>query len=238
MYYLRINGVNYPAAPGSTKEKAKNRNEQVSLINEKEITIKKKPGLTSYDMDILLPHVEYSWAYYEQPAGSSLPDGFNPPEEYLKLLRKLKKDKEHFELMIVRDIEEDGTVENFVKTVTLEELEISEDAGEGGDIIASCSFKEWKDYATKIKNTNTGTTTTKTKTLKPKKKSYTVKKSDTLKKISKKMYGTQGYASKIYKWNKKAIENAAKKHDRKSSKKGKYLYKGTKLKLKNIKVKK
>ena len=35
-----------------------------------------------------------------------------------------------------------------------------------------------------------------------------------------------------------AIENAAKKHDRKSSKKGKYLYKGTKLKLKNIKVKK
>ena len=59
-----------------------------------------------------------------------------------------------------------------------------------------------------------------------------------MKKISKKMYGTQKYAPKIYKWNKKKIEKAARKHGRKSSKKGKYIYKGTKLKLKKITVKK
>lgn len=235
MYYLRIDGVNYPVTPGKTDEEWKNRNEQVSLITEQEITLLKQPGLTSFKMDILLPTEEYSWAYYDQPAGAKLEGGFHDPEDYTKLLRDLKTEKEHFELMIVKDVDEDGSCENFTKEVTLEELTITEDADEGGDTVVSCTFKEWVDYQTKVKKKkSTGTTTT---TKKPKKKSYTVKKGDTLQKISKKMYGTTKYASKIYSWNKKAIEKAAKKHDRKSSNNGKHIYKGTKLKLKTIKVK-
>ena len=235
MYYLRIDGVNYPVAPGKTDEDWKNRNEQVSLITEKEITLLKKPGLSSYKMDILLPSEEYPWAYYDQPADSALQNGFNEPGEYVSLLRKLKSGKKHFQLMIVRDIDENGTAKNFTREVTLEELTITEDAEEGGDTIVSCTFKKWVDYKTKVKKKkSTGTTTT---TKKPKKKSYTVKKGDTLKKISKKMYGTTKYASKICSWNKKTIEKAAKKHGRKSSNSGKHIYKGTKLKLKTIKVK-
>lgn len=68
---------------------------------------------------------------------------------------------------------------------------------------------------------------------KPKKKVYTVKKNyksrSGICKISKKYYGTTSKWKKIYDKNKKKIEAAAKKHHRKSSDKGKYLYKGTKL---------
>ena len=239
MYYLRIDGVNYPVAPGKTDEEWKNRNEQVSLITEQEITLLKQPGLTSFKMDVLLPLEEYSWAYYDQPAGAKLGGGFHDPTDYVQLLRDLKTEKEHFQLMIVKDVEEDGSCENFTKEVTLEELAITEDADEGGDTIVSCTFKEWVDYETKVKKKSGGSGSGggAAAAKRPKKSSYTVKKGDTLQKISKKMYGTTKYASKIYSWNKKAIEKAAKKHDRKSSNKGKHIYKGTKLKLKTVKVK-
>lgn len=237
MYYLRIAGANFPVAPESIEEAPENKNEEVTLASGKHINILKKPGLTKWTMDIRLPREEWPWAYYEQPSGSPIPAGFNEPEVYVDLLRKQKTEKEHFRLMMVEDMGEDGTVENFTKEVTLEDVTFRTDAAEGDDIIASCTFKKWNNYVTKVKKDDK-TPGGSGRTLKPKKKSYKVKKGDTLKKISKKMYGTQKYAGKIYKWNKKTIERVAKKHGRKSSKKGKYLYKGTKLKLKKIKVEK
>lgn len=236
MWYLRIAGANFPAAPESIEESPENRNEKVDLATEDQITILKKPGLTTYSMDIRLPREKWPWAYYEQPAGSPIPSGFNEPDMYVDLLRKTKEEKEHFKVMLVEDMGEDGTVENFTEEVTLEDVSFSTEASEGDDIIASCTFKKWVEYTTRIQKHKVKTTAK--IVLKPKKKTYKVKKGDTLKKISKKMYGTQKYAGKIYKWNKKKIEKAARKHGRKSSKNGKYLYKGTKLKLKKIKVKK
>lgn len=234
MYYLRIAGANFPVAPESIEEAMGNKNETVDLASEKQINILKKPGLTSYTMDIRLPREEWPWAYYEQPKDSDIKEGFNKPEEYVKLLRQKKTKREHFQLMIVETINgSEDTVENFTEEVTLEDATFRMDSAEGDDIVASCTFKKWVDYATAKKK---GKVSTKTKvTKKPKKKTYTVKAGDTLKSISKKMYGTQKNAGKIYAWNKKAIEKAAKKHGKKSSKKGKYIYKGTKLKLKTVK---
>lgn len=236
MWYLRIGKVNFPVAPESITEEMQNRNEKIDLASEKQINLLKKPGLTTYRMDIRLPRRNWPWAYYQQPKGSPISSGFNKPEEYVKFLRKKKTGKEHFKLMIVEDRGEDGTVKNFTQEVTLEEVSFATDASEGDDVIATCTFRKWVDYKTRVKKKKRKTTKKVTK--KPKKKTYKVKKGDTLKKISKKMYGSQKYAKKIYAWNKKVIEAAAKKHGRKSSKKGKYIYKGTKLKLKNITVKK
>ena len=157
--------------------------------------------------------------------GADLESGFNEPDEFVDILQALKKNKKSFLLLIVR---EDGV--NFEEKVTLESLSIVE-SNEG--ITASCPFKQYVDVWTKVKKKKSSSKNKTSKT--PKKKSYKVKKGDTLKKISKKMYGTQNYASKIYKWNKTEIEKAAKKNGRKSSESGKYIYKGTKLKLKTIK---
>lgn len=63
------------------------------------------------------------------------------------------------------------------------------------------------------------------------KKKYTVKKGDSLWKISKKFYKKGSQWKKIYNANKSTIEKAAKKHKRKSSSNGKYIYPGTVLKI-------
>lgn len=62
-------------------------------------------------------------------------------------------------------------------------------------------------------------------------KTYTVKKKDSLWKISKKFLGKGSRWKEIYNLNKSIIEKTAKKHKRKSSKNGKYIYAGTKLKI-------
>jgi len=231
MYYLRIDGTNYPVAPESFSETLESGNTTVTLINEQEVNLLKTRKLSSYSFDVRLPREEYSWAYYVQGSGASLESGFNPPENYIELLRALREEKKTFEIMLVRGAE-GGNVDSFVQEVTLESMTINEDAADGSDITVNCSFKEWVDFTTTV--TSGTTTTTQSTTLKPKQTSYTVKKNDTLKSISKKMYGVQKYSTNIYKWNKTKIEKAAKNHGKKSSSSGKYIYKGTKLTLKTI----
>lgn len=62
-------------------------------------------------------------------------------------------------------------------------------------------------------------------------KTYTVKKGDTLWDISKKFYKDATKWKKIYSANKSTIEKAAKKHKKKSSNKGHWIFPGTKLKI-------
>lgn len=235
MYYLRINGANFPVAPENFTEELANKDETITLISQDEVTVPKKPGLEAYTLSIRLPAEDYPWACWTQPKGSKIDEGFNEPGVYKDFLKNLKEKKKSFELVLVSDMDEDGSVDAFAKDVTLESVSFTADANEGDDVIAECTFREWVDYSTAVKK-NSGKKKTSKSKKEPKKKSYTVAKGDTLKKISKKMYGVQKYASKIYSWNKKAIEKAAKDHKRKSSDKGKYIYKGTKLKLKTIKV--
>lgn len=64
---------------------------------------------------------------------------------------------------------------------------------------------------------------------KTKKKTYTVKKGDCLWNISKKFLGKGSSWKKIYNLNKSVIEKAAKKHGKKSSSNGHWIYPGTKL---------
>ena len=235
MWYLRIAKINFPIVPESVTEERPNRNEKIDLASGKQVNLTKTPGLAKYTMDIRLPRQKWPWAYWKQPKSSPLSTGYHLPETYAKYLRKWKSDKSHVSLMLIRDKASNGTVNVIKQTVTIEELSFNTDAAEGDDMIVSCTFQKWVDYKTKVKKKKKAKAkSVKKTTFKPKKKTYKVKKHDTLKKISKKMYGTQEFASDIYKWNKKVIEKAAKKHKRKSSKKGKYLYKGTKLKLKNI----
>ena len=235
MWYLRIAKINFPIVPESVTEERPNRNEKIDLASGKQVNLMKAPGLAKYTMDIRLPRQRWGWCYWSQPKSSPLSSGFHQPETFAKYLRKWKNDKSRVSLMLIRDKASNGTVNVIKQTVTIEELSFNTDAAEGDDMIISCTFQKWVDYKTKVKKKKKAKAkSVKKTTLKPKKKTYKVKKHDTLKKISKKMYGTQEFASYIYKWNKKVIEKAAKKHGRKSSKKGKHLYKGTKLKLKNI----
>lgn len=58
---------------------------------------------------------------------------------------------------------------------------------------------------------------------------YTIKSGDTLSRIAQKKLGKASRYPEIYKLNKSKIEAAAKKHGRKSSNNGHWIYPGTKL---------
>ena len=127
--------------------------------------------------------------------------------------------------------------------VTLEEYTIEEDSENGLDLKVSVTLKQWRDYGTKklvVKKKTKKKTVVKKKTTKAKPKTkkrsktstYTVKKGDCLWNIAKKKYGKSERWKEIYKENKDTIEKAARKHGRKSSSNGWWIYPGTKLKLK------
>lgn len=218
MYITGSDGkpVRFPVAPAKINIKVNNQNKTLTLINEGEVNLIKSPGLKDINIDELqLPSIQaYPFAVYE--------DGFHEAKYYLDKLEKWKKSKKPVHLAINRT-SPDGTklLWNTTVDVTIESYEIIEDAEKYGvDVAVKLKMKEYRYWGAK-----------KTRKVKDKAKTYTVKKKDTLLKIARKQLGDGSKRKSIYKLNKKVIEAAAKKHGRKSSSNGKWLYPGTKLKL-------
>lgn len=249
MYSMYIQDVLFPVTPGKISYKIGNNNKTVTLINEGEVNLIKTPGLTEITIDeLLLPmYQKYPFSQYEH--------GFKKAKYYLDKLEKWKKSKKPVSFKIIKPepvgtdffgtdfakltkqilVGSPGTV---YKYVTIEDYEIMEDADSYGmDIAVKITMKEYRQWGTKklvvkkvqtLKQVLVKKNTRRTKSTA---KTYKVKKGDTLLNIAKKQLGNSSRRKEIYKLNKKKIEQAAKKHGRKSSSNGLYLYKGTVLKL-------
>ena len=231
MYQFYINNILYPVPPQKFQAKINNKNETITLINEGEVNRLKLPGLTDIQAsDLLIPSRPYPFAQY----GTA---GFQSPAVYLSQLENLKKMRTVFNVVLIRKLGSKALGWNFSIKCTLEDYTIDQDAQEGTDIKLSLNFKEWVDYGTKtvvFQNSGGKLTTSTKKARKPGRKSpaaYTVKRGDTLSGIAKKKLGKASRKKEIYQLNKSLIEKTAKKHGRKSSGNGNYIYPGTKLKL-------
>lgn len=240
----------FPVAPSKLTLKIENNNKTINLINEGDVNLIKTPGLTEITIDeLLLPSFQhYPFAYYKDKK-------FLNAQYFLGKLEEFKKGTSPLTFRMVRttpSAEYEKFLFDTVLSVTLEDYEIVEDAENTFDVVVSLNLKEYRTFSTKkivIKTAKKATKTTTKKKTKTKKtvkkkkkttkkakaKTYTVKKGDTLPKIAKKKLGKASYKTKIYNLNKSVIEKAAKKHGRKSSSKGWFIYIGTKLKLPTIK---
>lgn len=237
MYLVYIDDMLFPVAPSKIETKISNRNETIDLAVESEVNIIKAAGLTELSMDLRLPNRVYPFAVY--------PDGkYKAAKEYLDKLEALKTGRKSFTLIIMRNIGNDtGSTFNTGNTsmqVTIEDYTVKEDAEEGIDFTVDINFKQYQPFGTKkvvFKKKSSGKATKKTKEKKRAKSTkksggtYTVKSGDCLTNIAKKKLGKASRWTEIYKLNKTTIENAAKKHGRKSSSNGHWIYPGTKLKL-------
>jgi len=208
--------VRFPVPPAKITTKANGKNKTSTLINEGEVNLIKTSGLTEISIDeLLLPSFQsYPFAVYEA--------GFHGAKYYLGKLKKWKNSKKPVQFTINRT-SPDGKklLWDTTMDVTIESYEIAEDVKKYGfDVAVKLKMKEYRYWGAK-----------KTRKAKEKAKTYTVKKKDTLLKIARKQLGDGSKRKSIYKLNKKVIEAAAKKHGRKSSSNGKWLYPGTKLKL-------
>lgn len=236
-YYFYINKVLFPITPARFNIKIKNQNKTVTLINEGEVNQIKKPGLSDIEIpELILPlYQNYPFAVYK--------NGFKSADYYLDKLEAWKTSRKP-QTVILSRISPNGKILLFDTNIqaTIEDYEILEDVEKYGfDIAVKLSMKQYVTWGAKklviksIKNSSGRKRATKKKTRRTTRslsKIYTVKSSDcNLYAIAKKQLGDGSKYKSIYTLNKKVIEAAAKKHGRKSSSNGHWIYAGTKLKL-------
>jgi LysM repeat protein len=236
--------VQFPIAPSDLTINVNGRNETIDLMNEGEVNLLKSPGLTEISFTALIPQVsKYPFAVNREPI-----------DTFTNFLNEMLEKKKPFRFVVVRTA---GTKLLFDTNlqVACEGYELKESAENGFDVELAISLKQYREFGVKtitlvsIKTTNKvdtqKTTTTKTTTSSKattaastdtkratksnSSKKYTIKKGDTLWSISKKYLGSGSKWKTLYNKNKSVIEAAAKKHGKKDSGTGHWIYPGTTL---------
>lgn len=206
MYDIYLDTMLCPIAPEKIELKINNKNKTVTLIDEGEINVLKKPGLTDISFDLLLPNVKYPFAQYDS--------GFKNAQYFLEILEDLKTQQEPFMFKIIRRFPDGKMLFDTNMKVSLEDYSPSDDKGEGFDMKVSVKLKQFRDYGTKTckvkKQKNKKPKAKKPKKPRPTKNKpktnnrvYTVKSGDCLWSIAKKYYGNGSQWKKIYNANTK-----------------------------------
>jgi LysM repeat protein len=188
-YSFLFDDLLFPVTPSKLDTKIKDKNTTITLINEGEVNLLKKAGLTEFSFEVLLPNVKYPFAVY--------PDGFQPATFYLDKLEKLKTENKPFQFIVSR-LKPSGDLlfDNDMK-VSLEEYTIKESVDHGLDVVVSILLKQYREYGTKVVEIKKPTAKSKpvAKTTKPRAtnktppKSHKVVKGDTLWALCKKYNG-------------------------------------------------
>ena len=198
-----------PVTPGKLAISISNQNSTVNLINEGEINILKKAGLTDIEFECEIPQVKQPYAVYTNSSG------FRTAAYFLDYFENLKISKKPFQFIVCRKKPNGASLFNTNIRVSMEDYKLTESAGDGFDIKVKIRLKQWRDYGTKqVKVTITAEkakalpepvreTTNSPEPAAP--QTYTVKKGDCLCTIAKKFYGNGSKYTVIYNANKDII---------------------------------
>lgn len=210
MYYFYLDKILLPIAPSKLTVKIGNENKTLTLINEGEINVLKKAGLTEIDFDATIPNVEYPFATYK--------NGFQSAKTFLDAIEKLKTDQKPFQFIVTRTFPNGKAIFNTNMKVSLENYTIKEEAKQGFDATVTFKLKQYRDYGTKTCKIKIETTkkavaaepkreTTSSPAPVKQNKTYTVVRGDCLWNIAKKFYGNGSQYTKIYNANKDKIKS-------------------------------
>ena len=196
-----------PVTPSKLTIKINNKNDTLTLINEGEINILKKAGLTDIEFECDIPQVKHPYAVY--------PSGFKSASYFLNYFEQLKTDEKPFQFIVCRQAQSGKKFFNTNMKVTLEDWKIVEDAKEGFDLKVKIKLKQWRDYGTKTVNITIvaskprasveSTRPTVNSPAPSTSQTYTVKKGDCLWSIAKKFYSNGSKYTVIYNANKGVI---------------------------------
>lgn len=194
-----------PVPPGKLQIKINNNNTTVNLINEGEVNIMKKAGLTDIEFECDIPQVRQPYAVY--------PNGFKDAGYFLDYIERLKTSNKPFQFIVCRKLPSNKQLVNTNMRVSLEDYEILEDAGNGFDLTIKIKLKQWKFYGTKTVSINSASNTvtieeTREISASPMPdtaQNYTVIKGDCLWSIAKRFYGNGSKYTVIYDANKGVI---------------------------------
>lgn len=218
--------LTFPITPGELNIKVGSNNKVVTLINEGDINILKSPSLIEVEFEARFPMRKYP--YSREVANF---------QTYMDKFTELKEEKKSFRFIVARTTPGGKRTWDTNLLMALEDFDVDENADEGDDVLISFKLKQFKEYGVttiKTKSTKSTTTSTSNKARSTDNKAssskvYVVKSGDCLWNISKKFYGKGSEWTKIYNANKSAIEADAKKHGKKSSSNGHWIWPGLKL---------
>lgn len=196
-----------PVTPSKLETKINNANKTIPLIDEGEINILKKAGLTEVEFTCEIPQVRYPYAVYK--------DGFKGADYFLDYFESLKNSMKPFQFIVCRRLPTNKKLFNTNLKVTLEDYKMVEDAGNGFDVTVKIKLKQWRDYGTKTVNISI-TVSKPVASVEPQREAttspapaqattYTVVKGDCLWNIAKKFYGNGSKYSIIYNANKSVV---------------------------------
>jgi len=143
MYQIWLDWIRYPVAPANIDTAIPNKNYTHELINGEEITVVNKPGPTEFKFDLELPNTKYPWAYYdyEYKRNDYYEKDFKTSDYYLEKLYQAKNDKRYISMLIFRFNQKDSIIFTSMFFVTIEDMDIKEDAENSTDITVSLTLK-------------------------------------------------------------------------------------------------
>ena len=219
-YDFYLDKTRLPVTPGKLQVKINGKNKTVTLINEGEINILKKPGLTDINFAVLFPNMKYPFAEYD--------DGFKNASYYLDMLEKLKTQVDDngkllpFQFIVSRVLPNGTVLFNTNIKVALQDYKISDDTKNGFDIAVDITLKQYKSYGTKtvevVSSTEQATTVAVTTPITmsvesprpaeklPTQSTHPVTSSDTLWTIAQQQLGDGNRYPEIYELNKAVID--------------------------------
>lgn len=196
-----------PVPPEKITTKINGGNKTVTLINEGEINILKKAGLTDIDFEVEIPQVKYPYAVYK--------DGFKDAGYFFDVFENLKNSLKPFRFIVCRRTPSGKKLINTNIKVSLEDYKITEAAKNGFDFGVQLKLKQYRDYGTKLINIQLASGKP-SASIEPAREtdnapvpasatSYTVKSGDCLCAIVRQFYGNESKYVDIYNANKDII---------------------------------
>lgn len=189
MYYVRLDGMALPVAPERIEWKYNTDNEKTRLMSVGEINILRPVGLTEFSFEAMLPAVKYHFAYYDGGR-------FRPPVYYIERFKSIIEQSRAVRFEVLRTGYNGEFLFDNSLNVTIEGLTIIESAGQGLDVTARISLKQYKEYGTvKYILREDGALAQgaersgKKETPSSSPKLYTIKKGDTLWAVCRREYG-------------------------------------------------
>ena len=193
-----------PVNPEQIETTSVQANQKYEILKHGQIAIPTHTELKEYSFECELP---YSPLHYVETSGD-----FRDADFYLRLFEQWRQEKAP-----VRFIASNGIGDDINTLVLIEELTVTERAGEEGDKYVSIQLLEYRDFGKKsvvVTPTPTGGATAVAKkeepapTVNPKSTgTHVVQSGDTLWAIAKKYYGDGSQYTKIFNANKDKIKN-------------------------------
>lgn len=224
-YHIYLGDTELPIPPEKIDLKISGNNKTLTLINNGEINVLKTPGLSELSFELLLPQVQYPFAYY--------PNGFQKAQYYLDILEKYMVERTPFQFIVSRVMPNGIPLYDTNLKVSLEKYDIKEDVKNGFDIVVSVALKQYRDYATKVIEVveNETAHVSNDRAGAPSYQSCTVVPGDTLWDIAQRCLGNGTRWKEIYDLNVDVIESTARSRGLGSSSTGHWIFPGTVLNI-------